>query len=79
MSRTMPAMPASSTLIRPSGPSSEGVVLMLKREGASTWSSRVPAASRGWIAVSRSAMTGSRGCTLVSVSPGWSRAMTFSV
>ena len=68
MSRTMLAMPARSTLINPSGPSSDGVVLMLKRDGVITCSSRVPMASDGCIDVSRSAMTGSRGFTLASVS-----------
>ncbi len=50
MSRTMLAMPARSTLINPSGPSSDGVVLMLKRDGVITCSSRVPMASDGCIA-----------------------------
>ena len=79
MSRTMPAMPASSTLITPSGPSSLGVVLMLKREGAFSWSSRVPIASGGCSDVSRAATTGRRLCAVSRERPGARRAMTFRV
>ena len=72
-------MPASSTLIRPSGPSSDGVVLMLKREGASTWSSRVPGGVTRLDRGQPIRDDGQPRLTLVSVSPGRSRAMTFSV
>ena len=63
----------------PTGPSSDGVVLMLKREGAWICSSRAPVESGGWIAVSRLARAGRRGFVESIVRPERIRATRLSV
>ena len=47
MSSTAPAIARSKVPISPTGPSSDGVVLMLKREGVWICSSRAPVESGG--------------------------------
>ena len=80
MSNTAAAMPMRRAPITVTGPSSEGVVLMLKREGVCICSSRAPPlASAGCRAVRRCASTGSRGFAESIVRPDCKRATTFSV
>ena len=79
MSRTAPAMARSNVPTNVIGPSSSGVVLMLKREGVWICNSRVPSASGGCSAVRRCARRGSRVFARSIVRPERSRARRLKV